>query len=145
MKNKVKKIVNSFILPVLLTTVLFLCISIAKNGMYLIGIPEIDEVQKVTISYPSVSDQSKEITDDEHIELAVKLTGFLKYALFERADDNEEPMINITYFTSDGSEISVSANRETVWWKGKAYVLKDDETFINLTESIFYLSDLVSY
>ena len=145
MKNKFKNIVNSFILPVLLTTVLFMCISIAKDGMYLIGIPEIDEVQKVTIAYPSVSDQSKEITDDEHIELAVKLTGFLKYALFERADDNEEPMINITYFTSDGSEISVSANRETVWWKGKAYALKDDETFINLTESVFYLSDLVSY
>ena len=145
MKNKVKKIVNSFVLPVLLTTVLFMCILIAKDGMYLIGIPEIDEVQKVTISYPSVNDQGKEITDDEHIELAVKLTGFLKYALFERSDDNEEPIINITYFTSDGSEISVSANRETVWWKGKAYALKDDETFINLTESIFYLSDLVSY
>ena len=145
MKNKVKKIVNSFVLPVLLTTVLFMCILIAKDGMYLIGIPEIDEVQKVTISYPSVSDQSKEITDDEHIELAVKLTGFLKYALFERSDDNEEPMINITYFTSDGSEISVSANRETVWWKGKAYMLKDDETFINLTESIFFLSDRIGY
>lgn len=138
MKNRLKKVVNSFILPVLLTTVLFLCISIAKDGIYLIGVPEIDEVQKVTISYPSVSDQIKEITDDEYIELAVKLTGFLKYALFKRADDNEEPMVNIVYFTSDGSEISVSANRETVWWKGKAYVLRDDETFINLTESIFY-------
>lgn len=144
MKNKFKKIVISFILPVLLSTVLFLCISIAKDGMYLIGIPEIDEVQKVTISYPSASDQIKEITDDEYIELAVKLTGFLKYSLFERADGNEKPMITITYFTSDGSEISVLANRETVWWKGKAYVLKDDETFINLTEGIFFLSDLVS-
>lgn len=145
MKNIFRKMINSFILPVLLTTVLFLCISIAKDGMYLIGIPEIDEVQKVTISYPDISNQIKEISDDEHIELAVKLTGFLKCSLFERADDNERPMITMTYFTSDGSEISVLANYETVWWRGKAYVLKDDETFINLTESIFFLSDRIGY
>lgn len=141
MKKYIKGILK-FLLQILLSTAVILCIDIGISGMYLIGIPQIENVEKVTISYPAVTDEVKELSDGEQIGLAVKLSGFLKYAPFRQPGLNEEPWITITYYTADGKTIPVCANRTTVWWKGKAHVLKDDETFINLTEGIFFLEDL---
>lgn len=53
------------------------------------------------------------------MEQAVKLTGFLRYALFEEPVSGGSPMITITYVLDDGRTVSVSADRETVWWKGR--------------------------
>ena len=101
-----------------------------------------DEVQSVSLSYPSVTDTVKEVSEPEDMELALKLTGFLKYDLFEKADTNDEPLISITYHRTDGTEQTVSANRTTVWWQGKAYALKEKDMFVNLTEGLFFLEDL---
>lgn len=141
MKSRLKKVV-SVVLSALFTTILIISISIFAKGMYLFGLPDISQVQKVTISYPDVCNEMKEITDDEHMELAVKLTGFLRYSVFEKYAGDDKPMITITYFLTNGNEISVSASRETVWWKGKAHVLHDKGMFVNLTEGIFFLEDL---
>lgn len=110
--------------------------------MWLWGLPSLDEVQSVSLSYPSVTDTVKEVSEPEDMELALKLTGFLKYDLFEKADTNDEPLISITYHRTDGTEQTVSANRTTVWWQGKAYALKEKDMFVNLTEGLFFLEDL---
>ena len=142
-KQAVKTVVR-FLIRILLITMLIMGISVALNGMYLIGVPAIDEVQSVTISYPDVTDAVKTISDREQIELAVKLTGFLKYSLFEKATDTQSPMITMTYLLENGDRISISANRETVWWKGKAHPIKEQGMFINLTEGIFFLKEVQS-
>jgi len=116
-------------------------LEVLTKGMYLIGIPQIEDVCKVTISYPEAAEEAKEFSDEEHIELAVKLTGFLRYSLFEDADDQDAPMMTITYLLEDGESISVSASRSTVWWRGKAHAIKDQEMFINLAEGIFFLEE----
>ena len=144
MKEKIKKEIISFVRTLLICTLVTMALNISINGMYLIGIPQIENVEKVIISYPKVSTETKEIVDEEHIELAVELTGFLKYSLFEKADSSESPLITITYFTTDGKSMEVAANRETVWWKGKAHAIKEENMFINLTEGIFYLDELAS-
>lgn len=143
MKNRVMKSIAKFIIETAIITVLLVGISICVEGMYLLGIPSIDDVSKVMISYPNVTDEVKNVTNKEDIETAVKLTGFLKYSIFEKTNESEEPMITITYYLKNNEIMSVSANTETVWWKGKAHKLKDDETFINLTEGIFFLDDLM--
>ena len=99
-------------------------------------------MQYVTVSYPEVTDEEKKITDREQIRLAVQLTGFLRYSLLEEADSGESPMITITYYRENQPAITVSANRNTVWWKGKSHVIKDPDMFVNLTEGIFFLEDL---
>ena len=76
------------------------------------------------------------------IILALKLTGFLKYDLFEKVNSEEEPTITITYFLKNGTSKTISANNTTVWWNNKIHVIKDKEMFINLTEGIFFLEDL---
>lgn len=53
-------------------------ISVFAEGMYLIGVPDIDDVQKVMISYSEITSEIKEFSDAERIELAVKLTGFFE-------------------------------------------------------------------
>lgn len=138
MKNRAVKVIVRFLITISINFLLIMGVFILVKGMYLMGVPKIDDVQKVTISYPELTNETKEISDEKQIELAVKLTGFLKYSLFEKADDKGSPMITITYFLSNGQSISVSANRDTVWWKGKVHAVKDKDMFINLAEGIFF-------
>ena len=133
-----KKSLGQLVLQIICSLVLFLAINIGINGMYLIGVPKAEDVQSVTISYPEKSAAVQTVTDVEHLQSAVSLTNFLRYSLFAAVDASEEPLITITYALSDGSNVSVSANRTTVWWKGKAHALKQEDSFVNLTEGIFY-------
>ena len=106
----------------------------AKNGW-------LDEQGRVFIIF-TIEDDVKEISSSEDIELALKLTGFLKYDLFGEVNSEEEPAITITYFLKDGTSKTISANNTTVWWNNKIHVIKDKEMFVNLTEGIFFLEDL---
>lgn len=138
MKNQMKRALIRFSVRVLITVLLVVVFSIFMRGMVLTGIPKIDEVQKVTISYPELTDEVVEVTEEEQIELAVKLTGFLNYSLFEKADTEETPMVTIVYVLDHGESVSISANRNTVWWKGKAYAIKEKDSFIDLTKEVFF-------
>ena len=140
--NKIVKGLIRFLIEVIVITVLIVGIRIFKDGMYLLGLPNLDDIQSVNISYPTVTDDVKEISSHDDIELALKLTGFLKYDLFEKANSEEEPLITITYLLKDGTDKSISANNTTVWWNNNIYTIKDKEMFINLTEGVFFLEDL---
>ena len=140
--NKILKGLIRFLAEVAVITILLMGIKILTDGMYLSGLPALEEIQAVTISCPTVADEAKEVSGDEDIALALKLTGFLKYDLFEKANSAEEPLITITYHLADGTDQTISANHTTVWWNNKTYTIKDKETFITLAEGIFFLEDL---
>ena len=140
--NKISKSLIRFLIRVAVVTVLLVGINIFKNGMYLWGLPRINDIQSVNITYPSVTDDVKEISSREDIGLALKLTGFLKFDLFGEVNREEKPAITITYFLKDGTSKTISANNTTVWWNNKIHVIKDKEMFINLTEGIFFQEDL---
>ena len=140
--NKIIKGLIRFLTEVIVIFVLIVGIRIFTDGMYLLRLPDLDDIQSVNISYPSVTDDVKEISSHEDIELALKPTGYLKYDLFEKANSEEEPLITITYLLKDGTDKKISANNTTVWWNNKTYTIKDKEMFINLTEGIFFLEDL---
>ena len=137
MKKAVKGTIRLFIV-IVAATALVVGIKILTDGMYLLGIPDLEEVQTVSILYPSVTEEVKEVSSQEDMELSLKLTGFLKYDLFEKADSNEKPFITIIYHLKDGTDKTISANNTTVWWNGQTYVIKDKEMFVNLTEGIFF-------
>ncbi len=133
MKRKWVKNLLVFLGQIVAITMVVMGISIGTQGMYLLGVPAVDEVESVTVSYRN---ETKELSDPEQTELAVKLTGFLRYGLFGKAPEGE-PLITIVYHLK-GRDIEVSANRETVWWQGKAHAIKEPEMFVNLTEGIFF-------
>ena len=140
--NKIVKGLIRFLIEVVVITVLIIGIRVFTDGMYLWGLPKLNDIQSVSISYPSVTDDVKEISSHEDVELALKLTGFLKYDLFGEVNSEEEPAITITYFLKDGTSKTISANNTTVWWNNKIHLIKDKEMFIKLTEGIFFLEDL---
>ena len=115
---------------------------VVTGGMWLFGLPELDQVESVSIAYPQVTEEVKIVTGEEDKELALKLTGFLKYNLFQKAADGQQPLIIITYHLQDGTDRNIAANGTTVWWKDKAYALKDPDIFVNLTEGIFFLAEV---
>ena len=125
--NKIFKCLIRFLIEVIVMTVLIVGINIFTNGMYLWGLPRINDVQSVNITYPSVTDDVKEISSREDIELALKLTGFLKYDLFEKVNSEEEPTITITYFLKAWNKHKQSPLDEHVlsWWNNKIHVIKE--------------------
>lgn len=135
MKNRIVKGLLRFLVTVLAGTACVMAVKIAMNGMYLIGIPAVEDVERVTITR---ADESREITDREEIELAVGLSGFLKYSLFARAEEGGEPLITITYHRTDGQTVTLAADRATVWWKGKPHAIREEGVFVNLTEGLFF-------
>lgn len=141
MKRILKRALR-LLVTVIVTTALLVGFQVVTAGMWLLGLPGQNEVKSVSIAYPQVADQVKTVTGEEDKELALKLTGFLKYNLFQKADDSQQPLITITYHLQDGTQRSISANRTTVWWKGKTYALKDPDIFVNLTEGIFFLAEV---
>lgn len=140
--NKIIKYLIRFLLEVIIATFLMIGVKILIDGMWLLGLPDLNDIQSVSISYPNLTDEVKEVSNNNDIELALKLTGFLKYDLFEQTDNEEEPIITITYHLRNELDKTISANNNTVWWNGKVYSIKDKEIFINLAEGIFFPDDL---
>ncbi len=123
---------------VLLTGILLIGLNIAMKGMFLMGKPKAEEVVRVEILYPEADALPREFSDAEPIELACSLMNFLNYRPFKQVQEDDAPLITITYILTDGSSRQVSASRQTVWWQGKKYALKDEGFFVNLAEGIFY-------
>lgn len=139
--NKLVKGIFRFLIQIAVIVILIVVVNVFINGMYLLGLPNLSDIQSASISYPSVTEDIKEVSSPEDIELALKLTGFLKYNLFEKSDTVEKPLITMTYHLKDGTDKTISANNTTVWWNDKSYTIKEKEMFINLTEGIFFLED----
>lgn len=127
---------------ILVMTVVLLCINVAIDGMYLLGLPKAANIRSVEISCPTLTAETKHLTDTEDIETSLNLTGFLKYKVFAKAEWEGEPTITMTFSLQDGTELTVAANETTLWWKDKAYVLKHPKTFLNLTEGIYFLPEI---
>lgn len=127
---------------ILLTTAVLLCINIAVDGMYLLGLPKAADIRSVEISCPTLTAETKYLTDAEDIETSLNLTGFLKYKVFAKAEWEGEPTITMTFSLQNGTDLTLAANETTLWWKGKTYVLKHQKTFLNLTEGIYFLQEI---
>lgn len=138
MQHSWPRAMGKLILQVACSMLVCLAVYIATKGMFLVGVPGIDEVWKVTISYPTRTDQVQEYTDRENIELAVKLTGFLKYSLFAEATETELDGITIYYHLDNGKMVSVTADEDAVMWQGKAHALKEPKIFMNLATVLFF-------
>lgn len=140
MKQHVKTI-GQFLFSVAVTFLLVFGVKIAVDGCWLIFLPIDDNVETVTIAYPDLSSEVKEITDASDLKKCTTLPNTLKYDIFQRSDDTSDPLIIYTFHLKDGSELVVSANNETVFFRGKQHVLKEPDVFVNLTTVLFFLRE----
>ena len=140
MKQHVKTI-GQFLFSVAVTFLLVFGVKIAVDGCWLIFLPIDNNVETVTIAYPDLSSEVKEITDASDLKKCTTLPNTLKYDIFQRSDDTSDPLIIYTFHLKDGSELVVSANNETVFFRGKQHVLKEPDVFVNLTTVLFFLRE----
>lgn len=125
------------------TSVIIVMLSLWRDGIPCNGLPDSKDIVRVEITNTRISEEAKVYTDEEKIELARKAANFLNYRLGTvEAAENKSGFITIRYEEADGTVTEISADEATVFWKGKARELKDDETFVNLVEGIFFLDDI---
>lgn len=140
---------HAFVKALKKTSFSFVCIALAlvivsilMQGMPLFGAPKPSSVEAVTITYPTLTSEAKEISDPELIQHACQLFGFLRYRPFAKADETDAPLLTMDFALKDGKAVTVSASRKSVWWNGKTHVLKEPEMFINLAEGIFFFDEV---
>ena len=124
----------------IVVTAIQMALRIGLDGMWLFGIPKASDVTSVTIVYRNGEEQRREIADPEQIEFCVNVTAFLRYKPFADAEMTEEegPVITLHYHLDQGGEVEVTGSNKIVSYKGKNHLLKDDHTFINFMEGMFF-------
>ncbi len=140
-KKSIKKILV-IMLQIVVVVGLLTIATFMREGVPLFGMPSENDVEKITISYPALTSDIKEITSPEDILYGVKLTNLLKYEPFKEADPLDESLIAITYYLKNNKQVQVFATNTTLWYKDKAYKLKEAKLFVNAVESGFFLQEL---
>ena len=117
-------------------TFLVVCIFIIGSnflikGVPLIGVPDAENIKQIVVKHKDYPDEVKAYTDESKIEVALALLGYLNYSPFKSLSDDNQ-LIQITYIMNDGTELIVSANDYTVWWKGKPRVIQDEGKFVKM-------------
>ena len=129
---------------IIASTIFIVIVSVLMEGMWLLGVPKIEDVQSISITDLRYSPEAKEFEDEESIDLAIKLSNFLRYKPLSPVTGHDTPIVSITYHLKDGSSNSLSANENTVWWQGKAYNIKQEKIFLNLSEGIFFYGEAIA-
>ena len=131
------KKIKRLIITIFAVSVIVIGLNLFTEGMPLLGIPEIEKIDQVVIEHKDYPDECKTYSDEENIELAVALLGYLRYSSLKGLSDDNQ-LIKITYIMDDGTEQVVAANNYTVWWNGKPSALHDENTFVKMCTAVFY-------
>ena len=98
--------------------------------------PGTDDVSSVVVEYRGYSGEAEEYDDELIVKAAVAILNDLDYDRLKKAPEGD-PIVKVTYIKNDKTTISVEANNETVWWRGKAYAIKDEAEFIDACGVLF--------
>lgn len=101
-----------FLLTVALSVALTVGVYVLVDGMYLLGLPQAENVQSVQIAYANAAPQT--YTASEQLTRTLSLTNFLKYDLFGAADASDQPLVTLTWTLTNGETVPLSASRTTV-------------------------------
>lgn len=134
-KNKFNYILFTIMICI---TLIVISLLIAKDGIALSGIPNVDDVKKITLVNSKFPDEVKELKEREQLEIVANLSGLLNYSIFDNDDASEEADIIITYYLNSGKNVAISVNKNSVWLHNKKYSLKKDGIFVDVIEGIFY-------
>lgn len=134
------KKVFQFIATVIAVTIVVIGLNLLIEGVPLLGTPDAENVSSVIVEHSDYPDDIKKHTDDTKIELAVAMLGYLNYSPLKGLS-NDVPVIKVTYIMDDSTEIVVKANAKTVWWNGKAYAIIDENMFMKMCTSVFFIQN----
>jgi len=140
MKKALKEALR-FLLAIAACMILTTGIKIALDGCWLVFLPLDGKVASVTVAYPSLSPEEKEVSDAEDVQRCINMLNTLKYDVFKSSADTSGPLVTYTFHLKDGTDMVVAANNDTVFYRGKQHVLKESSVFVNVTEGLFFLEE----
>ena len=106
--------------------------------------PDADNITKIIVEHTDYPGDRRKYVDTASINMAQALLGALRYEPLKKPAEGT-PVVRLTYVLDDGSEITVEANDQTVWWKGKAHVIYEPGEFVKQCATFFYERPLDPY
>ena len=97
------------------------------DGMRLPDEPDVERITKIIVEHTDYPGDTRKYVDTTSINMAEALLETLRYEAVRTPTDGE-PVARLTYVLDDGSEVTVEANEQTVWWKGKTYAIYNTKT-----------------
>lgn len=132
-KRKRNVLIKSFIL-IVIAAIIYTSIWVIAKGVAPMGMPKLQDVESVNISYQGMEEQ--EITDPNQLKILLDSLDLLNYRLMGEAEG--EPIVSVHCHLKNGKEIMIEANHTTLWWKGKSHPIKQKDVFVNVIEGIFF-------
>lgn len=129
-----------FIATVIVVCIVVISLNLLIDGVPLLDTPDVEKINSVVVEHSDYPNDVKKHTDLEKIKLAVAMLGYLNYSPLKSLS-NDVPVIKVTYIMDDCTEVVVKANDKTVWWNGKAYAIKDENTFVKMCTAVFFLQN----
>ncbi len=137
MNNKFKFLKNIAI-GILIAIILLIIMSFFNKGRLVFKIPDISSVAKVEVFYPELSKEKITLITYKDISRSLQMLNFLNHDFKTKDATNETPLITVCYTLKNETQMVVSANLETLWYKDKAYNLKDRGAFVKMAEGLFF-------
>ena len=106
--------------------------------------PDADNITKIIVEHTDYPGDRRKYVDTASINMAQALLGALRYEPIRKLAEGT-PVVRLTYVLDDGSEVTVEANDQTVWWKGKTHVIYEQGEFIKQCATFFYERPLDPY
>lgn len=131
MKKGITKEIITILISVAVITLLFF----VRYGIPLLGLPDVENIVRVEIVNARAESETAVVTEPDRIELARKAAGYLNY-IPGKAEGGEN-LLTVRYEDKNGDIAELSINETTVWWKGKAYKLREPKVFVNIVEGLF--------
>ncbi len=107
------------------------------HGFPHLGLPEFNNIEAVEIKKISTN-ESITVTEEKEIEMARNVANFLNFTIGK--SKKESPEFQIVYKLKNQNKVEISANTDTVYFKGKSYDIKGDNgiTFCNIVDGYFF-------
>lgn len=128
-RKKWKLGLQSFLTSIVVYTMIW----VGFHGIPLLGLPEKEQVEWVSIVCEG---EEKTITEEADIELLVTGANLLNYKLW--GEPEGEPVLVVTYHLENGKEVTLAANGTTMWWHGKAHAIKEPDCFVRIMRGLFF-------
>ena len=107
--------------------------------------PDAENITKIVVEHTDYPGDTRKYVDTLSIDMAQGLlVASLRYAPIRTPADGT-PIVKLTYFLDDGSEVAVEANDKTVWWNGKSYAIRKEGEFVKYCARHFFEDPLDPY
>lgn len=136
MRVTIKEILFGMVKLVLFITVVSLIIYPFSKGIPFLLFLDTDDVKEVHISQTE-NDSEIILTDKTDVYNAVQLKSFVSYKVGSGEKTQQQGSVKITYYKTDGSVKTYSADNENLYYNGKVYELKNKDLFITVTNKMF--------